>query len=270
MQPLTCLTIAGSDSGGGAGIQADLRTFSAFGVHGTSVVTAVTAQNTVGVSAVQVLEEQVVRSQIVAVVEDFDVRGIKTGMLASSQVARLVARTCAELGLRDLVIDPVVISSTGHVLLGEGGLDVYRNELLQYALVVTPNLSEACALAEIPQESVTSREMMETVARKILEFGPTYVLLKGGHFLSEANSSPDILVDATNVVHFESTRVTTSNDHGTGCTLSAAITAQLALGHDIATSVATAKDFVRSALLGASSWNLGRGRGPIDHLGWNQ
>lgn len=271
MQPITCLTIAGSDSGGGAGIQADLRTFSAFQIHGTSAITAITAQNTLEVRSVQAVDTSVVTDQIECVLQDFTVLGVKTGMLASSAIASHVASIASKNGLKNLVVDPVVVSSSGHVLLGEGGIDVYRNELLQHALIVTPNLREAAALAGTDVRDIKSRKDMVAIGQDILKFGSTYVLVKGGHFLeTEAEGAPDILVSATGSEVFEGERIVTSNDHGTGCSLSAALAAQLAKGQSISDAVRDAKMFVSNALRGATNWQLGQGRGPIDHLGWNR
>ena len=271
MQPITCLTIAGSDSGGGAGIQADLRTFSAFKVHGTSAITAVTAQNTVGVQAVHAVPLDVVAQQVNSVLSDFSVLGVKTGMLATADIASQIASIASSGALGNLIVDPVVVSSTGHPLLGEGGLEVYRSELLRYAHIVTPNLREAAALAGVDVRDISTRDDMESVGRLILSFGPTYVLVKGGHFGHDSEpSAPDVLVSAEGVEVIEGDRIDTRNDHGTGCSLSAALTALIAQGKSPSQAVREAKSFVANALRGGSSWQLGQGRGPIDHLGWNQ
>lgn len=271
MQPITVLTIAGSDSGGGAGIQADLRTFAAFGVHGTTAITAITAQNTVDVTSVIDVDPDLVVAQALAVVGDFDVKAVKTGMLATPITVERVARLAADGLLPHLVVDPVLVSSTGHVLMRDGGVETYRNALLPLAEIVTPNLREAAILCGLDVRDVQSHDQMVTLAHIILGFGPTYVLMKGGHFTLDTltqHHAPDILVGAGEVVIFDADRVTTSNDHGTGCSLAAAIACGLGLGRPIADAARDAKSFVLAALIGGASWNLGHGRGPIDHLGW--
>ena len=271
MQPITALSIAGSDSGGGAGIQADLRTFGAFGVHGTTALTAITAQNTLGVGGVANIDAEIVRAQVMAVVEDFEVRAVKTGMLALAANVELVAELAREGHLPRLVVDPVMVSTTGHLLLSEGGVAAYREALLPHALLTTPNLREAAVLCDIDVRDVTSEADMVALGETILGFGVEYVLVKGGHFAEHAASemrAPDILVGGGDVILFDAERVTTVNDHGTGCSLSAAIAAGLGLGRSLPDATRDAKSFVLAALIGARDWRLGHGRGPIDHLGW--
>jgi hydroxymethylpyrimidine kinase/phosphomethylpyrimidine kinase len=273
VQPLTVLTIAGSDSGGGAGIQADLRTFCAFAVHATTALTAVTAQNTLGVSAIQNIEPDVVESQILSVTTDFDVSAVKTGMLAQPATVEKVAELAREGLLPHLVVDPVLVSSTGHALMDTGGVDAYRDALLAYAEVVTPNLREAAILCGVDVNDVKSPDDMVALARELLGFGPTWALVKGGHFAERSltqNRAPDILVRADDVFVFDAARVVTTNDHGTGCSLSAALCAGLALGRSVPDGARDAKAFVLAALTSAADWKLGRGRGPIDHLGWGE
>ena len=272
MQPVTALTIAGSDSGGGAGIQADLRTFSAFQVHGTTAITAVTAQNTLGVTSVWNCAPELVRAQIVAVVDDFDIAAVKTGMLAQPGTVEIVAEFARAGSLPHLVVDPVLVSTSGHTLMDEGGVQSYRDALLPYASVVTPNLREAAVLADIDVRDIVSVDDMVGVGRLLLAYGPTFVLVKGGHFAEGGvteRRAPDVLVSASEVVLYDAERVATRNDHGTGCSLSAALAAGLGLGRSVPDASRDAKSFVLAALSGAAQWRLGHGRGPIDHLGWS-
>jgi hydroxymethylpyrimidine/phosphomethylpyrimidine kinase len=273
VQPITVLTIAGSDSGGGAGIQADLRTFCAFELHATTAVTAVTAQNTVGVTSVQNIDPHVVVAQILSVVADFDVAAVKTGMLAQAATVEKVAELAGEGLLPHLVVDPVLVSSTGHPLMDAGGVDAYRDALLRFAEVVTPNLREAAMLCGVDVRDVKSHDDMAVLARQILGFGPTWALVKGGHFAEDSlteSRAPDILVHDDDVFIFDAARVETTNDHGTGCSLSAATCAGLALGRTVPDAARDAKSFVLAALTSAADWKLGQGHGPIDHLGWGE
>jgi len=272
VQPTTVLSIAGSDSGGGAGIQADIRTLSAFGVHATTAVTAVTAQNTLGVSAVQTMDPQFVEDQVRSVITDFDVRAVKTGMLAHPNTVEMVAHLAREGLLPHLVVDPVLVSSTGHALMQEGGVRAYLDALIPTALIVTPNLREAAVLCDVDVNDVRDVVDMVELARAILAFGCDWVLVKGGHFVraSHDERAPDVLVRADEVVILDADRVDTNNDHGTGCSLSSAIAAGLALDRSVPDATRDAKSFVLAALQGAASWHLGHGRGPIDHLGWTE
>ena len=271
VQPITVLSIAGSDSGGGAGIQADLRTFAAFAVHGTTAISAVTAQNTQGVSDLVVLPPSLVVAQVRAVTEDFDVRAVKTGMLGDADIVEAVAELAREGLLPQLVVDPVLVSTSQHSLMRDGGVRAYREALLPLATVVTPNLREAAALCAVDVRDVTSLQDMRRLGEELLSLGPRYVLVKGGHFavLGVDAPVPDVLVGAEGVTVFESPRVQTTNDHGTGCSLSAALCAGLGLGRGAHDATRDAKSFVLAALQGAAPWRLGRGRGPLDHLGWN-
>jgi len=264
--PLTALTIAGSDSGGGAGVQADLRTFSAHRVHGTSALTAVTAQNTEGVRHIETLSADSLRHQIEAVLDDFSVVAVKTGMLATPGLVAVVGEFAERGALPHLVVDPVLISTSHHQLLADGGVAAYQQALLPHTLITTPNMREAAALAGVDPAQVSSVDDLVDLGRTILSFGVRYVLVKGGHLTGP--SSPDVLVSATQVTRFEGERITTSNTHGTGCTLSAAIAANLALGLDMVDACQTAKAFVAASLQSAANWQLGRGSGPLDHLGW--
>lgn len=273
MEPLTALSVAGSDSGGGAGIQADLRTFSAFSLHATTAITAVTAQNTRGVDDVFALDPALVRRQIESVTDDFAVRATKTGMLAQPATVTMVAALAAEGRLGPLVVDPVLVSTSGHVLMSDGGVEAYRDQLLPHAMIVTPNLHEAAVLAGVDANDLLSEDDMVAVGRMILAFGPGAVLVKGGHVLSGGvtlRRSPDILISAQGATVFDAARVETNNDHGTGCSLSAAICAGLAYGRPLVDATRDAKSFVLAALAGAATWRLGAGHGPIDHFGWNE
>jgi hydroxymethylpyrimidine/phosphomethylpyrimidine kinase len=263
--PPTALTIAGSDSGGGAGVQADLKTFAAHRVHGTSALTAVTAQNTVGVRGVVALDPEFVRLQVEAVLEDFAVRSVKTGMLANAGIVCAVAGLAAAGRLPRLVVDPVLVSSTGHRLLEPEGVDAYLTRLLPYALVATPNLREAAVLGRTAVEELGPLPVRSAVAEEIRRTGARYVVVKGGHL---ADSAEDVVAGPEGVLVLPGTRVPTGNDHGTGCSLSAAVAANLARGADVPDAIRDAKAFVARALAGSAGWQLGAGHGPIDHFGW--
>lgn len=252
------LTIAGSDSGGGAGIQADLKTFAALGVFGMSAVTALTAQNTVGVRAVLEVDPAFVSAQIRAVVEDIGVDAVKTGMLATSAIVRQVSQDVRELGLTTLVVDPVMVAKSGDPLLHREAVSALVEELLPLALVVTPNLHEAEVLVGFP---VRTAEDMEKAARKITQMGPRYVVLKGGHLPGDPM---DILDDGQRVVRFPTTRYETPHTHGTGCTFASAIAAGLAKGLDVLDAVVHAKEYITGAIREALP--LGKGHGPVHHF----
>ena len=269
VQPLVVLSIAGSDSGGGAGIQADLRTFAALGMHGTTAVTATTAQNTLGVSDVAAVSATHLRAQIECVLDDFVVAAVKTGMLATTELIGEVATLAREGRLPHLVVDPVFASTSKHSLVTDGGIAAYRSLLLPHAFVVTPNLREAALLLGIDQQDIASVADMEEVGRTLRSFGAQNVLVKGGHLGDAgADHAPDVLVTAEGTHVFDGPRITTANDHGTGCSLSAAICVHLAHGVPLSDACRLAKAFVANALEGAATWQLGRGRGPLDHLGW--
>lgn len=272
--PPVVLTIAGSDSGAGAGIQADLKTISALGAFATTAITAVTAQNTAAVIAVHHLPVEMVDAQIGAVVDDLTVVAVKTGMLGSAEVVEVVARRAAHGDLPQLVVDPVMVASTGRALLPDSAIEAYRRHLLPRALIATPNLWEAALLAGADPSGVRDVAAMAELAERIHRLGPTWVLVKGGH-LPGVGSHPgggapeqvaDVLFDGRDLTILEGPHVDTSNTHGTGCTLSAAIAAMLALGTGVADAVPRAKEFVHDALEGAKGWGLGRGHGPLDHF----
>jgi hydroxymethylpyrimidine/phosphomethylpyrimidine kinase len=263
VDPRVALTIAGSDSGGGAGLQADLKTFAAHRVFGTSVVTAVTAQNTAEVRGVRIIDPAFVDLQIETVLSDFSVAAVKTGMLASAAIVAVVARRAAAGELPNLVVDPVLVASTGRRLLDDDGVAAYRQLLLPHAAVVTPNLTEAALLAGHPVSDV---DTMVHAARRLAETGARVVVVKGGHLTG--GRVPDVVL-LDGVVHvLDERRVASGNDHGTGCTLSAATTALLARGVGVFDAVTRAKAFVTKALAGGAGWRLGAGHGPLDHFGW--
>jgi hydroxymethylpyrimidine/phosphomethylpyrimidine kinase len=269
VQPVVALTIAGSDSGGGAGIQADLRTFSAFGVHGTAALTAVTAQNTLGVAAVHLVPVDVVEAQVRSVVEDFNVAAVKTGMLAQPTTVERVANLKRAGLLGPLVVDPVLVSTSGHVLMSDGGVAAYRDALIPLCDLVTPNLREAALLCDVALGDLQSIEDLVELAGLFRALGARYALVKGGHALAhDSNHASDVLLGPEGLVILDSPRVATNNDHGTGCSLASAVAAGLALGREMTDAVRDAKAFVNAALEGAREWRLGRGHGPIDHLGW--
>jgi hydroxymethylpyrimidine/phosphomethylpyrimidine kinase len=252
------MTIAGSDSGGGAGIQADLKTFHQFGVYGTSVIVALTAQNTRGVRSVHAVPPAMVRDQLAALAEDLPPAAVKTGMLANAPLVRQVADAIREFGWTRVVVDPVMVATSGDRLLDADAEAVLRSELLPRAALVTPNLEEAAILAEQPVSDAAS---MERAGKRILELGAGAVLVKGGHL--PGDTMVDMLVTRQGARSFIHPRVPTTSTHGTGCTLSAAVTAGLALGRDLETSVADAIDYVHRALLAAPG--LGGGHGPLNH-----
>jgi hydroxymethylpyrimidine/phosphomethylpyrimidine kinase len=272
VQPVTALSIAGSDSGGGAGIQADIRSFNAFEVHATTALTAVTAQNTRGVFDVVTLSPDSVEAQVRAVLDDFHVKAVKTGMLAQATTVERVSDLARQGLLPHLVVDPVLVSTSGDVLMEPGGVEAYRHSLFPLAEVVTPNLREAAVLCDIDLDDITSIDDVETLARQLLAMGPRFVLVKGGHLhsTSHVDHAPDLLLSDGDLVVFDSPRIETKNDHGTGCSLSSALAAGLALGRSVPDATRDAKSFVLAALNGATTWRLGEGRGPIDHLGWGE
>jgi hydroxymethylpyrimidine/phosphomethylpyrimidine kinase len=253
------LTIAGSDSGGGAGIQADLKTFHQFGVFGTSVIVALTAQNTLGVRAVEPVSASLVRAQLDALAEDLPPAALKTGMLADAVLVHLVADAVRANGWRPLVVDPVMIASSGDRLLSADGEAAIREALRPLAALVTPNLDEAAILTGRP---VTDVSAMERAGADLIALGAQAALITGGHLAGDALT--DVLVMRGSSRRFRHTRLRTRSTHGTGCTLSAAITAGLALGQPIEAAIAGALDFVHRAI--AAAPGLGGGHGPLNHM----
>jgi hydroxymethylpyrimidine kinase/phosphomethylpyrimidine kinase len=263
--PPVALSIAGSDSGGGAGAQADLKTFAAHRVHGTTALTAVTAQNTAEVRGVVPLPPAFVRLQIETVLDDFRVRSVKTGMLATVGIVMTVAEVAAAGRLPHLVVDPVLVSSSGQALMDPDGVNAYLDRLLPLAEVATPNLREAAALSGCDVEDLMTTDAMAEVAEKLRQGGTRYVVVKGGHLTEAAD---DVVAGPEGITVLEAARVQTGNDHGTGCSLSAAIAAHLALGDNPLEAIRKAKAFVARGLQGSAQWHLGAGHGPIDHFGW--
>ena len=254
------LSIAGSDSGGGAGIQADLKTFGALGVFGMTAVTAVTVQNTKGVWGYETLSPGLVADQIRAVATDIGVDAAKTGMLASAAIVESVADAVAETRIPNLVVDPVFVSKHGHALLDEDAVAALRDLILPLATLVTPNLPEAAGLARFP---VRTREDMERAAVAILAMGPKAVLVKGGH-LEGSDRADDLFFDGEDLTWVGAERLDTPHTHGTGCVLSSAIAAHLARGEDLAEAVRRGKGFVTEAIRHALA--IGQGLGPVDPL----
>lgn len=256
------LTIAGSDSSGGAGIQADLKTFTALGVYGASVLTALTAQNTRGVDDVLPIPPAFVRAQIDSVLSDLDVKAAKTGMLANADVILAVAEILEGNAEIPLVCDPVMVATSGDVLLEPDAIGALRERLIPRASLLTPNIPEAARLLGCPE--ATDLDEMARQAEVLRAFGCAAVLLKGGH--GSGKTATDILAHAGGIVPLEAPRIETPNTHGTGCTLSAAIAALLAAGEPLEQAVRRAKAFVWSALEAGAHCQIGHGSGPVDHL----
>jgi hydroxymethylpyrimidine/phosphomethylpyrimidine kinase len=253
------LTIAGSDSGGGAGIQADLKTMHAHGVFGMSVVTAITAQNTVEVAQAWDLPVDMIAAQLDAVFDDFEIAAVKTGMLSASDIIQLVASAVERREAKALVVDPVMISKSGYRLLKDEAVETIKKELLPLALVVTPNIHEAELLAGL---TIDSAEAMNEAARRIAGYGCRNVLIKGGH--ASFRPGTDILFDGETVHTFSSTFIDKKSVHGTGCTFSAAITARLALGESVPEAVGHAKTYITEAIRRSAA--IGRGHSPANHF----
>ena len=252
------LTIAGSDSCGGAGIQADLKTFAANGVYGMSVITAVTAQNTTGVLAAEDVSADLIAKQAEAVFEDIKVHSVKIGMLSSIETINTIACVLKKYNPSNIVIDPVMISKSGYSLLKPDAIKALKNILMPGALIVTPNIPEAEVLSECKIHDISG---MKRAARKIHKLGPVYVLIKGGHLSADPI---DLLFDGKAFTYYKSKRIITKNTHGTGCTLSSAIAANLAKGLHIHDAIAKAKTYVQSAI--KHSLSIGKGAGPTNHF----
>jgi hydroxymethylpyrimidine/phosphomethylpyrimidine kinase len=260
--PAVGLTIAGSDSGGGAGIQADLRTFAAFGLHGASAIAALTAQSTVEVRAVLPTPGPFLRDQIETVLDDLPVAAVKTGMLATAENVAVVAELAAAGRLHNLVVDPVMVSSTGARLLDPDAEAAYVELLLPHAVVATPNSREAAVLAGVPVEDLAGQDR---AARALAAAGARWVVVKGGD--QDGPDAVDVLAGREGgTVHLPAARILTTNNHGTGCSFASAVAAGLARGDDPPSAIHRAKAYVHAALLRGSSWHLGGGHGPIDHL----
>ena len=255
----TALTIAGSDSGGGAGVQADLKTFSALGVYGTSAITAVTVQNTRGVSGFQVLDLPIVRGQIEAVLDDIGADAVKTGMLATAAIVETVAEIAATRGLSTLVVDPVMVAKSGDRLLETSAVEAYRRALVPRALVLTPNHGEAEVLVGRP---ITDGDDVRRAAGEIVAAGARWVVMKGGH--RPGPEVVDVLHDGREFWEFRSPRVETTSTHGTGCTLSSAIAAGLAHGRSLITAIGDAKAYVTATI--REGFRPGHGVGVLRHF----
>jgi hydroxymethylpyrimidine/phosphomethylpyrimidine kinase len=256
--PPKALTIAGSDSGGGAGIQADLKTFAAFGVYGSSVVTAVTAQNTRGVFAVAEVPEEVIALQIDVVLEDIGAAAAKTGMLSSASIVNTVADRLEAWGIDKLVVDPVMVAKGGHPLLQQSAVAAVKQHLLPLALVVTPNLPEAEVLTGI---TIDSPDSAREAARALAALGPQWVVIKGGHLAGDAT---DLVYDGESFAEFRADRIDTRNTHGTGCAFSAAIAAMLARGMLPLEAIEAAKIWLTRAI--RESYTIGDGHSPVNHF----
>lgn len=262
LDPPVALTIAGSDSGGGAGIQADLKTFAALGVYGCSVISSLTAQNTLGVQGVFPVPAEFVGAQLSAVVSDFKINAIKTGMLANAAIIEVIANHLPLNLAVPLVVDPVMVATSGDRLLEEEAVAALIKHLLPRASLVTPNLLEAAALlGETPAQTFAQ---VQHQAERILALGPRAVLIKGGH--GTGAEAVDLLLDASGFESFVAPRLATKNTHGTGCTLASAIAAGLAKGLPLREALANAKAYLHAALTAGQFWHLGRGNGPVHHF----
>ncbi|PMR72000.1 bifunctional hydroxymethylpyrimidine kinase/phosphomethylpyrimidine kinase [Halomonas endophytica] len=259
------LTIAGSDPSGGAGIQADLKTFSALGAYGTSVITALTAQNTLGVKGVHPVPEDFIRLQLDTLLDDVSLDAVKIGMVASREVAETLRDSLEARRPRWIVLDPVMVAKSGDILVDNVGIAAVREVLVPLADLMTPNLPEAAVLLDCP--SPATRADMEAMAPALAALGAGAVLLKGGHLKGEC--CPDLLITPDGTRWLEGTRIATSNLHGTGCSLSSAIAARLALGDTLPEAIISAKRWLEAALAESHHLDVGQGHGPVHHFhGW--
>lgn len=266
MTPPVALTIAGSDSAGGAGVQADLKTFAALRVFGASAITALTAQNTVGVRGVHAVPAEFVVAQVEAVLDDLTVRAVKTGMLATAEVVQAVGKLAAAERLPHLVVDPVMVSSSGDRLLEPAAERSYVTDLLPHVEVLTPNLREAEVLLG---GRIGSLAEQRDAARALATLGPRVVVVKGGHPVGDAaQDAVDVVWDGTGFRELRARRIDTPNNHGTGCSFASAVAAGRAHGLDTWAALQQAKRFVTRAVTGGARWRLGGGHGPLDHFGW--
>ncbi len=253
------LTIAGSDSGGGAGIEADLKTFTALGVYGMAAVTSISAQNTRGVFAIHDIPPEIVAKQIDVVAEDIGVDAAKTGMLSNAPIIEAVADSVARNHVEKLVVDPVMVAKSGDALLQEGGREALTRRLVPLAFLITPNVPEAEVLSNV---TIAGEGEMRRAAERIHDLGPRYVLMKGGHL--DATEATDYLFDGETFQSFSASRIATKNTHGTGCTYSAAIAAYLARGFEVVEAIQRAKAYLTQAI--RHSFTLGHGPGPLNHF----
>ena len=257
------LTIAGSDSGGGAGIQADIKTISAMGCFATSAITAITIQNTIGVQAVHPVPLHILAGQIDAVLSDIGADAIKVGMLHSASVVKIVAKKIGEYGIRNVVLDPVMVSTSGHRLIEESAVEVIKERLLPLARVLTPNVPEA---EIIVGRSISGKCDFQKVAKELSDRYGVSVLLKAGHLSGDTLTDYFYNAEDDSSVWLPSKRVETKNTHGTGCTLSSAFAAALAKGMDLTTAAQTAKKYIEQAILSGAEYEIGHGHGPVNHF----
>jgi len=259
MKNYRALTIAGSDSGGGAGIQADLKTFTALGVYGASVITSVTAQNTKGVFGIYDIPLEGIRKQLEVVLSDIGTDAIKIGMLSKKQIVKQVASILKEMKEIPIVLDPVMVAKGGSPLLADDAVEAVKKELLPLATVITPNIPEAEVLTGM---NITSMEDMKQAAEKLLSYGSQSVIVKGGHLTDKAD---DVFYDGKQWILLPGKRIETKNTHGTGCIFSSAIAAELAKKKEVVSAVKKAKDYIQLAIAGADELKIGSGHGPTNH-----
>ena len=258
----TVLTIAGSDSGGGAGIQADIKTISALGCYAASAITAITVQNTLGVQAVHPVPLDILRGQIDAVLSDIGADAIKIGMLHSSEVVNLVAEMIEKYQIRNIVLDPVMVSTSGHRLIEEDAVEVIKTRLLPLARVITPNIPEAEILAGC---KIAGEDEFEAIARRLSDNGNVSVLMKAGHLSGDSLVDYFYNAEDDTITRLQSKRVQTKNTHGTGCTLSSAIAASLAKGKNLTDAAISAKRYIEQAIISGAEYEIGKGHGPVNH-----
>lgn len=252
------LTIAGSDSSGGAGIQADLKTMTALGVYGMSAITALTAQNTTGVQSIFEVTPKFLEEELDSIFTDIFPDSVKIGMVSNADLIRVISKKLREYNAKNIVVDPVMVSTSGSKLMADGAKDTLLSELFKVADIITPNIPEAEALTG---QSIKSKDDMVEAAKKIGEFFEGYILLKGGH---SADDADDLLYKNSEKIWIKGERIENPNTHGTGCTLSSAIASYLAMGHDVPESVHLAKEFITGAI--SAKLDLGKGRGPLNHM----
>lgn len=257
------LTIAGSDSGGGAGIQADLKTIAANGCYGMSVITALTAQNTVGVSGIHGVPIDFVRLQMEAVLSDIGTDAVKIGMLFSPELIATVAEQLQRFHVANIIVDPVMIAQSGDKLLQDEAIDALKSRLIPMAELITPNLPEASVLLD---REITTLDMVADAARELCRLGCTNVLIKGGHLEGQVSDDCLYLGKADEVIFLPAVRIETRNNHGTGCTLSSAIASGIAKGQDVAKAVRLAKEYITGAIAAGAGYSIGKGHGPVHHF----
>ena len=258
----TVLTIAGSDSGGGAGIQADIKAISAMGCYAASAITAITVQNTLGVQAVHPVPLDILRGQIDAVLSDIGADAIKIGMLHSSEVVNLVDEMIEKYQIRNIVLDPVMVSTSGHRLIEEDAVEVIKTRLMPLARVITPNVPEAEILAGC---KITGEDEFEAIARRLSDNGNVSVLMKAGHLSGDSLVDYFYNAEDDTITRLQSKRVQTKNTHGTGCTLSSAFAASLAKGENLTDAAISAKRYIEQAIISGAEYEIGKGHGPVNH-----